>query len=68
LTLGLHFVMSLLIGWIDLDWMPWMLGPQSSQVLLTEVDLVWPLVTGTAVVLLSLFVASKRLRFMSHSA
>ncbi|MDE0563026.1 ABC transporter permease [Exiguobacterium sp. B2(2022)] len=68
LTLGLHFVMSLLIGWVDLDWMPWMLGPLSSEVLLTEVDLMWPLVTGMFVVSLSLYVASKRLRFMSHSA
>jgi ABC-2 type transport system permease protein len=68
LTLGLHFVMSLIIGWVDLDWMPWMLGPLSSEVLLTEVDFMWPLVTGTLVVILSLYVASKRLRFMSHSA
>ncbi|WP_214874736.1 ABC transporter permease subunit [Exiguobacterium sp. CH10] len=68
LTLGLHFVMSLLIGWVDLDWMPWMLGPLSSEVLLTEVDLMWPLMTGMLVVILSLYVASKRLRFMSHSA
>ncbi|WP_074036394.1 ABC transporter permease subunit [Exiguobacterium sp. AT1b] len=68
LTLGLHFVMSLLISWVDLDWMPWMLGPLSSEVLLTEVDFMWPLVTGTLVVILSLYVASKRLRFMSHSA
>ncbi|WP_214884774.1 MULTISPECIES: ABC transporter permease subunit [unclassified Exiguobacterium] len=68
LTLGLHFVMSLLIGWVDLDWMPWMLGPLSSEVLLTEVDLIWPLLTGILVVVLSLYVASKRLRFMSHSA
>lgn len=68
LTLGLHFVMSLLTGWVDLDWMPWMLGPLSSQVFLTEVDLVWPLVTGTVVVILSLYMASKRLRFMSHTA
>lgn len=68
LTLGLHFVMSLLIGWVDLEWMPWMLGPLSSEVLLTEVDLMWPLMTGMLVVILSLYVASKRLRFMSHSA
>lgn len=68
LTLGLHFVMSLLISWVDLDWMPWMLGPLSSEVLLTEVDFMWPLVIGTLVVILSLYVASKRLRFMSHSA
>ncbi|MGE6490584.1 ABC transporter permease [Exiguobacterium sp. NPDC077395] len=67
LTLGLHFVMSLLIGWVDLDWMPWMLGPLSSEVLLTEADIMWPLVTGMLVVILSLYVASKRLRFMSHS-
>ncbi|WP_214816960.1 ABC transporter permease [Exiguobacterium sp. s59] len=68
LTLGLHFIISLVIGWIDLDWMPWMLGPLSSQVLLTEVNLIWPLVTGLLVVIVSLFLASKRLRFMSHSA
>ncbi|WP_214744178.1 ABC transporter permease [Exiguobacterium sp. s189] len=68
LTLGLHFVMSLLIGWVDLDWMPWMLGPLSSEVLLTEVDFMWPLVTGMLVVILSLYVASKRLRFMSDSS
>lgn len=68
LTLGLHFVMSLLIGWVDLDWMPWMLGPLSSEVLLTEVDLMWPLVTGMLIVILSLYAASKSLRFMSHSA
>lgn len=67
LTLGLHFVMSLIIGWVDLDWMPWMLGPLSSGVLLTEVDLMWPLITGMLIVILSLYVASKRLRFMSDS-
>ncbi|WP_215145565.1 ABC transporter permease [Exiguobacterium qingdaonense] len=68
LTLGLHFVISLVIGWVDLDWMPWMLGPLSGDVLLTDVHLVWPIVTGLIVVITSLYFASKHLRFMSYSA
>lgn len=68
LTLGLHFVLSLVLSWVDWDWMPWNLGGLSGEVLIQNVDVVWPLVTGIVLIVLALFVASKRLVFLSRTS
>lgn len=68
LTLGLHFVLSLVLSWVDWDWMPWNLGGLSGEVLIQNVNVVWPLVTGTVLIVLALFVASKRLVFLSRTS
>ena len=66
-TLGLHFIMSLLIGWINLDWMPWRLGPLSGDVLVGDIEPVWPILTSLLVMGVALLIASKKLQFLSKT-
>lgn len=68
ITLALHFIMSLLIGWLEWDWMPWRLGSLSAEVLMGESLLVWPIFSSLLLVSVTLFVASKRLLFISRSS
>jgi ABC-2 type transport system permease protein len=68
ITLGLHFIMSLLLGWLEWDWMPWRLGSLSAEVLIGEATIVWSILSGIVLIGVTLFVASKRLLFMSHSS
>lgn len=68
LTLGLHFVLSLVLNWVDWGWMPWNLGGLSGEALIQSIEFVWPLVTGILVIIAVLFLASKRLRFLSRTS
>lgn len=68
ITLGLHFVLSLVLSWIDWDWMPWNLGGLSGEALIQNVDVVWPLVTAILLIVSALFFASRRLRFLSRTS
>ena len=67
-TLGLHFVMSIVIGLVDLDWMPWKLGPLSGDVFVTDIEAFWPVVVSLVVIGAALMIASKQLRFLSKSS
>lgn len=68
ITLGLHFILSFVISWGDWDWLPWSLGGLSGEALVQPIEFVWPLVTGVLVSALALFLASKRLRFLSRTS
>ncbi|TCI48142.1 MULTISPECIES: ABC transporter permease [unclassified Exiguobacterium] len=68
ITLGVHFVLSLLLSWIDWDWLPWNLGGLSGQALIEDISVTWPLVTSIVLIGLALVIASKRLLFLSSSS
>lgn len=68
ITLGLHFVLSLLLSWIGWDWLPWNLGGLSGRVLIEDVSVTWPLILSVVLIGLALVVASKRLLFLSRTS
>lgn len=68
ITLGAHFTLSLLLGWLEWNWTPWTLGSLSGEALLQDVNTVWPLITGVTLIGLALFIASKRLLFLSRTS
>ncbi|MFN4213591.1 ABC transporter permease [Exiguobacterium sp.] len=68
ITLGGHLVLSLLIGWLEWDWLPWRIGGMSGEVLLMDVEPLFALLTGVGLIAGCLVVASKQLRFLSKSS
>lgn len=68
ITLGSHLVLSLLISWLEWEWLPWRLGGLSGEVLLFKVNPLWALLSGLLLVGLCLYLASKYLRFLSKSS
>lgn len=67
ITLGIHFIMALVLGWVNWDWMPWKLGALSSEVFFEEITL-WPLFTAFGLITFCLVIATQRLNFLSRTS